>query len=350
MLKPFIIAEAGCNHNGSLNIAKKLIISAKGCGVDAVKFQIFRAKDIIRKGMKKSAHLKNIKEDSVLMMMRNLEFNQKEYSQLKNIACREAIILFASVFDVASLRLANKLGFPIIKIPSGEITNLELLTAASKSGKPIILSTGMSTLAEVERAVGIILNNLKLKSIDKRLISKFPFFKKGLILMHTVSAYPALSGELNLQAINTLKTAFGFPVGYSDHSSGDEACLLAVALGAELIEKHFTLDRDMNGPDHKASIEPGDFKNLIDRIKVANSMLGSGVKMPSRSEKETLLLFRRAIVAKKNIKKGEIIRRGILEIKRPLDGISCEKMNEILGLKARTDIKAVHSLKWKDLF
>lgn len=349
--KIFIIAEAGCNHNGDLRLAAKLIHEAKICGADAIKFQAFRTENLIRKGIKKSAHLKNIKsKDSVFGAMKKLEFSKKDYIKLRAISRREKIILFASVFDIESLRLVTELDFPIIKIPSGEIVNLELLNEASKLGKPIILSTGMSDTKEIERAVDIVLKNLKSNSYaDKSLIDRCPAFKKRLILMHTVSVYPSAPEELNLKAINTLRNMFDLPVGYSDHTIGKEACLAAVVLGAQLIEKHFTLDKDMGGPDHKASIEPRALKNLVEKIRIVTAMLGNGTKKPSLGEKKMTPLFRRSVIAKKDIKKGEMIRKSMLEIKRPLDGIGCEKIDEVIGLRAVKNIKSGASIRWKDL-
>lgn len=349
--KVFIIAEAGINHNGSIETAGRLIKKAAESGADAIKFQIFCTENIIKPGVRKSAHWKNIKKEySVFKAMKKLEFTKEEYALLENIAREEGIIFFASFFDVESLRLARDLNLPIIKIPSGEIVNLELLRSASELGRPIILSTGMADISEVERAVSIILKNLKIdKTAYKKLIDKYPFFEKGLILMHTVSTYPSPLEELNLKAINTLKSTFGLPVGYSDHSVSEEACLIAAALGAELIERHFTLDKSMHGFDHKASIEPDGLKNLVRKISSIRQMLGDGIKRHSPSEKTMIPLFRKSIVTKRDIRKGEIIRRSMLEIKRPFDGIGCENMNKVLGLKAGKNVKAGDSLKWKDL-
>jgi len=350
--KVFIVAEAGCNHNGKMGIAKRLINSAKACGADAIKFQIFRTENIISSVAAKSAHWKNIKkEDSVFMAMKKLEFNQADYAKLKNTARDKGVIFFASVFDIDSLRLAREINVPIIKIPSGEIVNLELLHSAAKLGKPIILSTGMSGIREVRRAVNIIRKGLKIdRRSSSQLIARYPFFRKGLVLMHTVSTYPSALAELNLKAISTLKSTFGLPVGYSDHSLGDEPCLIAVALGAELIEKHFTLDRNMDGFDHKVSLEPGALKKLITKINNVQEMLGDGIKGCSASERRTISLFRKSIISGRDIKKGEIIDRKMLDIKRPLDGIGCENIKQVLGLKTKTDIGAGLSLKWEDLF
>ncbi len=347
----FMIAEGACNHNGSLKIAEELVRRAKACGADAIKFQAFSVDNLIRKSMKKAAHLKNMGEDdSVFGAMKKLELNRQDFLHLDRASGKEDIIMFASVFDLESLKLAEALDFPIIKIPSGEIVNLELLEAAAKLGKPIILSTGLSTLEEVKRAVGIISKNLKVgHGGNKDITGKFPLFKNRLILMHTVSTYPSSAQELNLRAITTLRSAFGLPVGYSDHSIGDDACLASVALGAVMIEKHFTLDKDMEGPDHKASIEPDEMKRLISKIDNVSKMLGNGVKMPSRSEKGMVNLFRKAIVAKVDIKKGQVIKRDMLILQRPLDGIACEKMPEILGLRTKTDIKSGQPIKWKDV-
>lgn len=349
--KIFVIAEAGTNHNGSIKTAKMLIAKANEANADAIKFQFFYTENIIRVSARKAAHWENIKkEDSVFKAMKKLEFKKEEYACLRNIARDNDIMFFASVFDFDSLFLAKDLNLPVIKIPSGEITNLELLRLASGFGRPIILSTGMSNIFEVERAVSIILKNLRLdRSLNGKLINKYPFFEKGLILMHTVSAYPSLLKELNLNVINTLKSTFGLPVGYSDHSIGDEACLTAVALGAELIERHFTLNKEMKGFDHKASVEPAELKNLIIKINNVKEMLGDGIKRPSAGEKMAIFLFRKSISAKSSIKRGEIIKRSMLETKRPLDGIGCDRMNEVLGLKTGKGIKEGDSLKWNDL-
>lgn len=337
----FIIAEAGCNHNGDPKIAAKLIREAGACGADAVKFQIFRAENLISRDLKKTAHLKNIgRADSVFKAMKDLEFGGREYMRLKGIAQREGIVVFASVFDIESLRLTNEIGFPILKIPSGEIVNLELLNEASKCGKPIIMSTGMATLAEVRRAVKIISKNLLSYGFsNKQLFYKYPIFKKGVILMHAVSAYPARSDELNLKAISTLKKVFDLPVGYSDHSIGYEASLIAASLGAEVIEKHFTLDKNMYGPDHKASAEPKELKDLISKIRAIGEMMGDGIKRPSKSEKPMLKIFRRAIVARYDIPKGTAINRSNVMFKRPLDGVPIERFKDIDGMTARAAIK-----------
>lgn len=342
----FIIAEAGCNHNGRLNIAKKLIRKAKDCGAGAVKFQTFLADDLLRRDMCKTGHLKNIKKgESVFDMMKNLEFSRGDYRQLLSLAKEQDIFMFSSVFDTVSLKLVNSLGMPILKIPSGEIVNLELLEAVGRCGKPVILSTGMSKMEEVDRAVNIISKNLHLRNTSGKLLKKYPFFQKRLILMHTVSTYPAREEELNLRAIAALKDNFDFPVGFSDHSLGDQACIIAVALGAEVIEKHFTLSRKLPGPDHKASFEPSELEGLVHKIQVTVKMLGGGLKRPAQSEKGMISLFRRALVAAADIKKDQVISRDMLQMKRPLDGIPCERMNEILGLCPVRDIKAGESIR-----
>jgi sialic acid synthase SpsE len=336
----FIIAEGAANHNGDISIAERLIREARACGTDAVKFQTFVTENLIRKDYKKTAHLKNIRKTrSVFDAIKSLELEREEYLRLKRIARKEGVLIFSSVFDVESLHLINEVGFPLIKIPSGEIVNLELLDEASRCGKPIILSTGMATLEETKRAVEVISRNLRPSTLsNKQLIKKYPVFNKGLVLMHTVSTYPARPDELNLKAIPVLKKAFNVPVGYSDHTIGNDACVAATILGAELLEKHFTLDKNMDGPDHKASAEPAELKNLILKIRTAIKMVGDGEKRPSKSEEPMLKVFRRAIVARDDIPAGTVINKGNVIFKRPLDGIPIERFKDIDGMRTRVAI------------
>jgi sialic acid synthase SpsE len=336
----FIIAEGAANHNGDISIAERLIREARACGTDAVKFQTFVTENLIRKDYKKTAHLKNIRKTrSVFDAIKSLELEREEYLRLKRIARKEGVLIFSSVFDVESLHLINEVGFPLIKIPSGEIVNLELLDEASRCGKPIILSTGMATLEETKRAVEVISRNLRPSTLsNKQLIKKYPVFNKGLVLMHTVSTYPARPDELNLKAIPVLKKAFNVPVGYSDHTIGNDACVAATILGAELLEKHFTLDKNMDGPDHKASAEPAELKNLILKIRTAIKMVGDGEKRPSKSEEPMLKVFRRAIVARDDIPAGTVINKENVIFKRPLDGIPIERFKDIDGMRTRVAI------------
>ena len=346
----FIIAEAGCNHNGSLKIAKELIKKAKSCAADAVKFQIFNSENLVRADAAKKAHLKNINNnDSVLESLKKLEFKKQDYLGLVRFAQNQKIVIFASVFDIQSLNLANELNMPIIKIPSGEIVNLELIKAAALTNKPIILSTGMATMQEIKAAVDIILKSQKSINSSSKFIKNYPVFKKGLMLMHTVSCYPALSKELNLQSINTMHSYFKLPIGYSDHATKNLAILASVSMGAVAVEKHFTLNRNMAGPDHKASIEPSEFKKMIKDIRVLEEMMGNGKKLPTKTEKTMIAIFRKSIIAACDIRKNEKIKRNMLDIKRPLNGIGCEFLYDVAGSYAVKNIKSGASLKWKDL-
>ncbi len=320
-----IIAEAGINHNGSFKLAKKLIDTAKICGADIVKFQSFKSKDLVIPNAKKANYqLKNsLKNETQINMLRNLELTFTEQIKLKKY-CEEKKIEFLSTgFDLKSLEFLNNLQLKRFKIPSGEITNLPYLRVVGKFKKPIILSTGMSNIKEIREA----LIELYKSGADK----------KNITILHCTTEYPAPLNDINLNAMDTIRKEFNVKVGYSDHSSGIEVSLAAVALGATVIEKHITLDKNMDGPDHKASLEPDEFSKLVKGIRNISIALGSSEKRISASEIKNLKVARKSIVAKKRIKKGELFSEYNLCTKRPGTGISPMKWEEIIGLRSKKD-------------
>ncbi|MFQ6343022.1 N-acetylneuraminate synthase [Campylobacter sp. VTCC 70190] len=323
MKKTLIIAEAGVNHNGDLNLAKKLIEVAADAGADFVKFQSFKAKDCISTRAKKAAYqLKTTPQnESQLEMVSKLELDAKAHKELISYAKKCGIAFLSTPFDLASIELLNDLGLEIFKIPSGEITHLPYLKKIASFNKKILLSTGMSNLAEIETAL-----NILCKNGTKR---------QNITLLHCTTEYPAPFDEINLKAIQTLKDAFKLDVGYSDHTRGIHIPLAAVALGASVIEKHFTLDKTMQGPDHKASLEPNELKALCTQIRQIQKAMGDGIKKASKSEKKNIAIVRKSLVAKKSIKKGECFSEENLTAKRPGNGISAIRYEEFLGKKAR---------------
>lgn len=322
MKKTLIIAEAGVNHNGDLNLAKKLIEIAAKSGADFVKFQSFKSELCVSKNAKKAAYqLKTTdKDESQLEMIKKLELDLNAHKILISYAKKCGIAFLSTPFDLESIELLNDLGLEIFKIPSGEITNLPYLRKIAKLNKKIILSTGMSNLGEIENALEILVKNGTKRS--------------NIILLHCTTEYPAPFDEVNLKAMQTLKNAFNLSVGYSDHTKGIHISLAAVALGACVIEKHFTLDKNMIGPDHKASLEPDELKELCVKIREIESAMGDGIKRVSKSEKKNIKIARKSLVAKKKINKGEIFNEENLTTKRPASGISAIKYDEYLGKRA----------------
>jgi N,N'-diacetyllegionaminate synthase len=323
----FIIAEAGVNHNGDINIAKKLIDAASEAGADAVKFQTFKAKNIVSKNAKKAQYQKETtdKKESQFEMIKKLELDVDAHKELMAY-CKEKNIMFLSTpFDHDSIELLSELGLEIFKIPSGEITNLPYLRHIGSLNKKIILSTGMSTISEIDSALDILIN-----AGTK---------KQNITVLHTNTQYPTPMEDVNLKAMLTIRDRFDVACGYSDHTLGIEVDIAAAALGARVIEKHFTLDKNMQGPDHKASLEPNELKAMIKAIRNIESALGDGVKKPSKSETPNIKVARKSIVANRDIKNGEIFSEDNLAIKRPANGISPMKWDEIIGTKATKDYK-----------
>ena len=324
-MSSYIIAEAGVNHNGSLELAKNLVDKAKEAGADCVKFQTFIANKIVSKNAAKADYQKKQTEsaESQHEMLKKLELSFDDFIELNNY-CKEIGIEFLSTaFDFESIDFLNQLGMQVWKIPSGEITNLPYLIKIAKLNKKVILSTGMSTMREIEDAVNILKDH----------------GASELIILHCTTEYPTPYEDVNLNAMLAIKERFGYEVGYSDHTMGIEVPIAAVALGAKVIEKHFTLDRTMDGPDHKASLEPSELKTMVDAIRNIELSMGTGIKEPADSEKKNIAIARKSIVANQSIIKGDILTETNLTVKRPGEGISPMKWFEIIGTKAIRDFE-----------
>jgi len=319
----FIIAEAGVNHNGNINMALKLIDEASKACVDAVKFQSFKAANLVTSYAQKAIYqITNTNNDETQFeMLKKLELSFEDHQIIKDYCAEKGIIFISSPFDEQSADLLLDLDVLLFKIPSGEITNFPFIEHVAKMGKPVILSTGMSLLGEVEEAVNAI-----------------KAFNKNLILLHCTSNYPAKPSEANLLAMKTMRYAFNLPVGYSDHTPGNEVALAAVSLGACVIEKHFTLDKSLPGPDHKASLEPHELKNLIRGIRIVESAIGNGIKRPFESEKNTASVARKSLVANCDIIKGEILVEKMIARKRPGTGLKPDMLKYIINKKAKRNI------------
>lgn len=315
-----IIAEAGVNHNGDLNLAKKLIEQAAKAGADIVKFQTFKAEDCVSIKAKKAKYqLENTaKDESQLEMIKKLELSREAHFELMKHCKKHNIAFLSTPFDLESVAFLQSLNLSYFKIPSGEITNLPYLKAVARCKKKVLLSTGMANLAEIEAALEILRKN----------------GTRDITLLHCTTEYPAPFEEVNLNAIKTLKEAFKLKVGYSDHTKGIVAALGAVALGAVVIEKHFTLDKTMEGPDHKASLEPSELKELCEGIRTLEKALGNGIKKASKSEAKNIIIARKSLVAKREIQKGEKFSEQNLTTKRPGSGISAMRYEEYLGKRA----------------
>ena len=333
--KTTIIAEAGVNHNGDLNEAKKLIIAAKDVGADFVKFQSFKADKLVsKKALKSPYQIKNTsKKESLYEMLKSLTLSFSDLSILKEFADKKGIKLISTPFDTKSADELEKLKVKIIKISSGDITNLPLISYVAKKKIPMIISTGRSNIKEVKEAV--------------EAVEKMNF--QDISLLHCVSYYPANFDDLNLRAIHTLKKKFNYTVGFSDHSKGIEASIAAVSLGAEIIEKHITMNCKQEGPDHSASLEPHEFKKMVESIRNIERSLGDGKKVPADSEKQGIKMVRRSLTANKNINVGTIIKENDIGIKRPADGIAPKYFKEIIGMKVKENIKQDESIKWENL-
>ena len=319
----FIIAEAGVNHNGSLELAKKLVDAAAEAKADAVKFQTFIPEKVISVFAEKADYQKTATgaAESQLDMVRKLWLSYDSFRELADYCAQKGIRFLSTPFDIPSLEFLVSLGIPVVKVPSGEITNLPLLLAVAKTGLPVILSTGMSDLEEVAFARDALLQGGCPK----------------VSLLHCNTEYPTPYRDANLRAMDALRARFSGEVGYSDHTLGIEAPIAAVALGAQIIEKHFTLDRTMPGPDHSCSLEPDELKTMVEDIRHIELALGSGVKAPSASEKKNKAIARKSIVASRAIRKGELFSADNLDVKRPGDGVSPTKWFEVLGKPAKRD-------------
>ncbi len=331
----FIVAEVGVNHNGGLDTAKKMIDIAKSVGCDAVKFQSFKAEKVISSKAALAPYQQNAIEgiSSQLDMVRNLEFGREEHIALMDYCRQKDIIFLSSAFDEDSADMLEELGIEAFKIPSGEITNIPLLRHIAYKHLPIILSTGMSTLNEIVEAVNAITS----------------CGNSEIILLHCVSAYPAPIEEVNLKAMNTLKERFSLPVGFSDHTEGIVASIAAVALGAQVIEKHFTLDKKMEGPDHKASLEPEELRHMVEVLRLVEKAIGDGEKKLCPSEKENVMLVRKSVVAVKDIVAGQRFTEQNITLKRPGYGIQPSDIDKVIGRTAKVDIKADEIVTWEKI-
>ncbi|QOP43228.1 N-acetylneuraminate synthase [Sulfurimonas sediminis] len=322
----FIIAEAGVNHNGSLELAKKLIDVASEAGADAVKFQTFKAETLVSKNAQKADYQKenlNDGNDSQFDMLKKLELDVETHNILIEYCNSKNIMFLSTPFDLDSIDLLDDLKLPIFKIPSGEITNLPYLRKIGALKKRVILSTGMADIGEIEDALDV--------------LTQAGTPKKNITVLHANTMYPTPMEDVNLRAMVTIGKAFDVAYGYSDHTLGIEVPIAAVAMGATVIEKHFTLDKTMEGPDHKASLEPHELKAMVEAIRNIELALGSSIKKPSKSEKPNMEVARKSIVASEPIKKGEVLTEDKLAIKRPGNGISPMRWDEIVGSIAQKD-------------
>lgn len=324
-----IIAEAGVNHNGDITLAKKLIDAAADAGVDYVKFQTFNSKKLVSKSAQKADYQKQNTNDAIesqLKMLQKLELSNENHLVLIDYCKSKNIQFLSTAFDLDSIDFLNNLNIDVWKIPSGEITNLPYLRKIGGLGKPVIISTGMAEMREIDDAIKVVV--AAGTEIDK------------ITILHCNTEYPTPMCDVNLKAMNTIKNVFKVPVGYSDHTLGIEIPIAAVAIGATVIEKHFTLDKTMDGPDHKASLEPNELKAMVLAIRNIELAMGNGVKEPSSSEAKNKPIARKSIVANKNISEGEIFNESNLTIKRPGTGISPMKWDKVIGSRAKKDYKA----------
>ena len=320
----YIIAEAGVNHNGDINLAYQLVDAAKAAGVDCIKFQTFKSENLVSHTAQKAEYQKAATGDSSQQdMLKQLELSFGEFVSLKEYCDRKGIFFLSTPFDFESIEFLNFIEMPFWKIPSGEVTNYPYLVALAKTGKPVVMSTGMCEMQEIEDAIAVLREN----------------GASDIKLLHCNTEYPTPYEDVNLRAMKTLRDAFGVEVGYSDHTKGIEVPIAAVAMGAAVIEKHFTLDRNMEGPDHKASLEPQELKQMVDSIRHIEAALGSGDKRPSPSEKKNMAVARKSIVAAKRIKAGDILTEENITVKRPGNGICPMRWKEVLGTRAVRDFE-----------
>ena len=330
----FIIAEAGVNHNGRLDLAYQLIDVAKDSGADAVKFQTFKTENVVSKLADKAEYQKKTtgSNESQFEMIKKLEISFDDFINLKKYCDKREIMFLSTPFDHQSIDFLYDL-IDIYKIPSGEIINHPYLKHIAAKNKPIIMSTGMANLGEVEEAINII------RAINSR---------ANLSLLHCTTNYPTPYEEVNLKAMQTLAAAFKIPVGYSDHTLGIEVPVAAVAMGAKIIEKHFTLDKKLSGPDHKASLEPSELKEMVKAIRNIEVALGDGIKKPNKSEIEIMKVARRSLIATRDIRVGEIIKESDIAIKRPGTGIPPKFKEIVIGMKIINDIRQDETFRWEN--
>ena len=320
----YIIAEAGDNHNGHFDLAIRLIDVAAAAGADCVKFQTFKTEEVISKYAQKAQYqIESTGNETQFEMVKKLELPFDDFIRLHAYCEKKQIQFLSTPFDIQSISFLQTLDMPLWKIPSGEITNLPYLLSIAKTQKPVIMSTGMCTMEEIQIAVNVLKENGTSK----------------ITLLHCNTEYPTPFEDVNLNAMRTLKERFGVEVGYSDHTTGIEVSIAAAALGASVIEKHFTLDKRMEGPDHRASLEPAELVAMVTSIRNIEKAMGDGIKMPSPSERKNINIARKSIVARCAIKRGELFSNDNITAKRPGDGISPMRYFELLGTAAKRDFE-----------
>lgn len=330
----FVIAEAGVNHNGDMDMAHRLIDAAVAAGCDAVKFQSFQADALVTRTAEMAAYQKTNtgKAEGQWEMLKRLELSKDDHHLLMEHARKQGIVFFSTAFDFGSIDFLAKLNIPLWKIPSGEITNYPYLIRIAGLGKPVVLSTGMATIGEVDSAVAV--------------LTEHGLPRERLCILHCNTEYPTPFRDVNLRAMVTMGAAFGTEYGYSDHTPGIEIPLAATALGARMIEKHFTLDRSLPGPDHTSSLEPRELADMIRGIRAVELAMGDGVKRPSESETKNKLPARKSIVASRAIKAGEILDVSNLTVKRPGNGISAMQWPNVIGRVASRDYAADEPIRF----
>jgi len=327
MDKVIIIAEAGVNHNGDINIAKKLIDIASDAGADYVKFQTFKTELCMTPNAEMADYQKKnaTSETSQFDMIKKLELDESTHLEIKDYCLKKKIKFLSTAFDLPSIHFLNSLNIDFFKIPSGEVTNYPYLREIGKLNKKIVLSTGMCNLEEISAAIDV--------------LTKYGCDKEKISILHCNTEYPTPMEDVNLNALKTIKDEFKLEIGYSDHTLGIEVPIAAVALGAKIIEKHFTLDRNMDGPDHKASLEPHELKNMVASIRNIEKSLGKFEKVATNSEKKNLEIARKSIIAKTDISKGDIFTEENLAVMRPGTGISPMNWNNIIGVESKNNYK-----------
>lgn len=337
MNKTIIIAEAGVNHNGDLKLAKKLIDVAADAGADYVKFQTFRAEKLVSPSAKKARYqLKNSDEDLQLNMLKKLELSDRDHKDLISYCKSKNISFFSTAFDQEGISYLNSLKFKMLKIPSGELTNFPYLREVGKTGLPVILSTGMATLDEIEKSINVLVS--------------FGTDRTKVTVLHCNTEYPTPMKDVNLKAMQTIKKKLGVSIGYSDHTLGIDVPIAAVAMGAKVIEKHFTISRNLDGPDHKASLEPNELKQMVASIRnIELAISGDGFKNPSESEIKNKLIARKSIHLATDLKSGSIITEKNLIPLRPGDGICPMNWSKIIGKKINKDLNRYDKLTKEDL-
>lgn len=332
----FIIAEAGINHNGKITLAKKLVDAAQKAGCDAIKFQTFRSEDLVSRRAGLAAYQKQNNQYKIrnqLDLIKSLELSFTDFKQLKKYCDEQGIRFLSTPFDWTSVDFLEQLRVPIFKIASGDLTNLPFLEYIAQKMEWIILSTGMGTLAEVREAVKTI----------------YQTGNRKLVLLHCVTQYPVPFKEVNLKAIQTLMKNFQIPVGYSDHTLGIEVAIAAVAMGAEVIEKHLTLDRSLKGPDHKSSLEPQEFFYMVQCIRHVEAALGDGRKRPQQGELKNIPIVRKSLIAARDLKEGDKISSQDIVIKRPGYGIPPQKISQVIGRRIKKPLKQDELIRWEHI-